>query len=168
MITMSLCNSLGNPTKNFRILTLPCHSQMTAMTVIMFFAEMPKWHQHYDHVLDPLYLTTTSHVCLYTFFQCAFVVPIFSPLFNPTAPFQGVLLYMAHHAIMPPHMAQPVAVHHQHVPPSPFKNDPSGISASSSSSDPSGGYSPNGLGSAGILENGFLFYNSTQRIIRDF
>ena len=84
-----------------------CHSQTTVMVAIVFFTEVPEWQWHYDHVLDSLYLTTTSRVCLYRFFQRAFATPIFSPFFDPTAQFLGVSLYMAHPDPVPPHQAQP-------------------------------------------------------------
>ena len=62
---------------------------------------------------------------------------------------------------MPPHMAQPTAALPQLVAPSPPKSDPSKMSASSSSSDPSGGYSAGDPGFAGVMENGFLSFNSS-------
>ena len=134
----------------------PCHSHMVVMAVMAFFTKIPKWQWHYDAALDSLYLTATSHVRLYIFFQRTFVVPIFSPLFDPTALFGGIPLYMAHSIAMPAHMAQPIV-----APPSPPKSDPSEMSTSSSSFQLSGGYSPGDPKSMGVLENEFLFSYST-------
>ena len=75
------------------------------MAVMIFFIEVPEWHWHYDQLMGSLYLTATSRVCLYIFFQRAFVVPIFSPLFDPSARFLGVPLYMTHPNPIPPHQA---------------------------------------------------------------
>ena len=153
MITMSQYDNVGNFIENFRILTFLCHSQTTVMVAIVFFTEMLEWHWHYDHAPDSLYLTATFCIHLYVLFQHAFAIPIFSPLFDPAAPFQEVPLCMTHPAT---------------IPPSPSESDPSEMSASSSSSDPSGGHSPGDLRSAGVMENGFLSYSSTQRRVLDF
>ena len=73
------------------------------MVAVVLFTEMPEWQWHYDHALDSLYLTGTSQVRVYIFFYRAFVAPLLSPLFDPTAPFLGVPLYMAHPDPVPPH-----------------------------------------------------------------
>ena len=74
---------------------------------------------------------------------------------------------MAHLATMPPHMAQLAATLPQPAPPSPPESDPLKMSASSSSFDPSGGYSPGDPGSAGVMENGFLSSDFAQRGVSD-
>ena len=88
----------------------PCHSQMTVMTAMVFFAEIPEWQWHYDPALDSLFLTATSRMWLYIFFQRAFIVSVLSPFFDPKAPFDGIPLYMAHLVVIPPQMAPPIAV----------------------------------------------------------
>ena len=138
----------------------PCHSQMAVMVGMAFFIEMLEWQWHYDLSLDSLYLTATSHVRLYIFFWRGFVVPIFSPFFDLAALFKGIPLCIAHLVVVPPHMGQPVAAPPQPAPPSPPKSDPSEMSASSSSSNPSDGHSPGDPGSTGVMENGFLSFDS--------
>ena len=153
MITMTLHNSLGNPTKNFRIFTLLFHSQMIPMAVLVFFAEIPEWQWNYDYVLDSLYLTATSRMCLYIFFERSFSESVLSLMFEPKAPFDGVPLFMAHPAGAP---LQP-------FPPASPETDPSeaGTSTCSSSSAP-GDDRPSlgGLGAIGVMANGFLSFGS--------
>ena len=146
-----------------------CHSQTIVIAAIAFLAEVPEWQWHYDPALDSLYLIATSHVCLYIFFQRTFAVLIFSPLFNPAAPFKGIPLYMAHLVAVPPHTAQPAAVLPQPTPSSPPENNPSEMSTFSSSSSfaPGGGYSLGDLGTANIMESGFLSSESAQRSLPD-
>ena len=153
MNMMSLYDNLGNPTENFQILTLPCHSQMIVMAALVFFAKIPKWQWHYDHVLGSLYLMATSRIHLYTFFQLSFVKSVFSSIFDPEAPFDGVPLFMAHPAGAP---LQP-------FPPASLEIDPSEVSASTSSSSfaPTGDRSsPGGLRVADIMVNGFPSFES--------
>ena len=45
---MTLYNSLGNPTEDFQILTLPCHSQTIVMVAMALLAEVPKWQWYYN------------------------------------------------------------------------------------------------------------------------
>ena len=78
---------------------------MTVMVAMAFFIEVPEWQWHDDPPMDSLYLTVTTHVHSYIFFQRVFAVPIFSPFFDPTASFEGIPLYMAHSDPMPPQMA---------------------------------------------------------------
>ena len=145
MIMRSLHDSLGNATENFWILTLSCHFQTIVMAALVFFIELPKWQWHYDHALDSLYLTATSRIHLYIFFQCSFTEPILSLMFDLEAPVDGVLLFIAHLIGAP-------------LQPSP-KTDPSEASASTSSSSSAlkgDRPSPGGLGAASIMANGFL------------
>ena len=69
MITMSLYDSLRNPTENFQILTLPCHSQTVVMATMALLAKILEWQWYYDLALDSLLLTATSRVWLYIFLQ---------------------------------------------------------------------------------------------------
>ena len=140
----------------------PCHPQAAVMVAMIFFAEMPEWQWHYDHAMDSLYLTVTSRVCLYIFFQLAFAVPVFSLLFDPAALFLGVLLYMAHPGPVPPHQAHPPFVAPQYVPQESSESDPSKMMDSSSSSSlaPDNGYTPSDPGSASLMANGFLSLES--------
>ena len=92
-------------------------------------------------------------------FLVIFVVSIFSPLFDPTAPFEGIPLYMAHLDPMPPHKAQPVdAILPQPASPKSSESDPPKMSASSSSSSSAldDGYAPSDPRSAGLMVNEFL------------
>ena len=128
------------------------------MAAMVFFAEVPEWHWHYDSFMNSLYLTITSPVCLYIFFQWAFAAPVFSPLFDPTAPFLGVPLYMAHPDPVPTHHAQPPTVPPHSIQSESSESDPSESmdSSSSSSSAPGDGHAPAAAGSRGIIPNGFL------------
>ena len=80
-----------------------------------FFTEIPEWQWHYDPTLDSLYLTTTSHVRFYIFFQRTCVVLIFSLLFNPVAPFERILVYMARPIAVPPHVTPSKHIRHARV-----------------------------------------------------
>ena len=63
---------------------------------IVFYAEVLEWQWHYNLALDSVYLMTTARFHLYVFFHRAFVVPLYSPLFDLTTPYLVVPLYMAH------------------------------------------------------------------------
>ena len=102
-----------------------CHSHTVVMAAMTFFTKIPEWQWHYDPTLDSLYMTSTSHIRLYIFFQRAFAVPIFKPLFDPMASFQVITLYMAHPAAVATHMAQLTAAPSQPAPPLPLESDPS-------------------------------------------
>ena len=107
MNVMSMQNSFKNPTKNFPKFLSYCMSPHYSQTMDMaataiLFAELPELQFHYDPVIDSLYVTTTYHFHLYFFFCCDFAVPLFSPLFDPAAPFLVIPLYMAHPAATPP------------------------------------------------------------------
>ena len=113
--------------------------------------------------MDSLYLTATSYICLYIFFQRVFAIPIFSPLFDPMALFEGISLYMAHSDPVPPHMVQPIAVVlSQPTPPESLESEPPQMSAFSfsSSSAPDDGYAPGGPGFMGLIMNRFLSLGS--------
>ena len=124
-----------------------------AVTTILF-VELLELQFHYDLVIDSLYITTTYHIRLYFFFRHDFAVPLFSPLFNPTAPFLAIPLYMAHPAALPvaPSVSPP-----QLVPSLSLNGDPLEIvDSSSSSSAPDDSYAATDLGMA----NGFLSLES--------
>ena len=96
---------MRNPTENFKLLIslYQCHSQMAGIVVtIVFYAKVPEWQWHYDLALDSLYLMATARFRLYVFFHRAFVVPLFSPLFDPTTPYLAIPVYMAHPPASPP------------------------------------------------------------------
>ena len=73
---------------------------------IILYTEVPEWQWHYDLALDSLYLMATARFRLYVFFHRAFVVPLFSLLFDPTTLYLAVPVYMAHPPAPPP--PQPV------------------------------------------------------------
>ena len=126
------------------------------IATIVFFAEVQEWHWHYDPFLDSLYLTASSHFLLYMFFYRTFAIPLLSPLFDPPAPFYGVLLYMAHLIPVPPHQAPLPQLAH----PASSESDPSewmeSSSSSSSSSAPGDRPAPTDHRPVGIIPNGFL------------
>ena len=62
---------------------------------------------HFHPILDTLYITGACRFRLYIFFHCDFAIPLFSPLFDPTAPFLVVLIYMAH--LIAPLVAPPAS-----------------------------------------------------------
>ena len=99
-----------------------------AMAMISFFTKIPEWQWHYNPTLDSLYLTASSYVCLYIFFQRPFVVLVLSSFFNLEAPFDGIPLYMAHLAAASP----------QPIPLASMESNPSKASSSSSSTFASG------------------------------
>ena len=101
------------------------------MTVVLF-ADLPELQLHFDLMLDSIYITATYRVRLYIFFLRDFAVPLFSPLFDPVAPFLAVPLHMAHPAIpsippVPPPTSPP-----QVVPSLSSDGDPSEVADSSS------------------------------------
>ena len=78
-----------------------------AVTAIIF-TKLLEVQFHYDPMIDSLYITVTCHFRLYFFFCRDFAVPLFSPLFDPTAPFLAIPLYMAH--LVAPPAAPPVSL----------------------------------------------------------
>ena len=104
---------------------------MDIAATIILFVEMPELQWHYNHVIDSLYMTATCQLCLYIFFHRDFVVPLFSPLFDPASPFLAILLYIAHP--IPPSVAPPTTPP-QLAHPTSFENDPSEMVDSFSSS----------------------------------
>ena len=121
---------------------------MAATTIL--FTELLKLQFHYDPMIDSLYITATYHFHLYFFFHRDFAVPLFSPLFDPAAPFLAIPLYMAHPAApsisslaSPPQLVLFLSP----------DGAPSEIADSSfSSSTPDDGYAPIDPG----MTNGFL------------
>ena len=75
---MTLYDSLGNPTENFQILNLLCHSQTVVMAAMALLTEVPKWQWYYDPTLDSLLLSAMSCVRLYIFLQHVFIVSVLS------------------------------------------------------------------------------------------
>ena len=124
------------------------------MAAIFFFIEVLEWHWHYDPVLDYPYLTATSQVCLYIFFQRAFAAPLLGPLFDPVAPFPRVPLYMAHPDLIQPHKAQPPIAPPPSVQPESLEKMMNSSSSSSLAPDDSFGLADHGP--TGLLPNGFL------------
>ena len=102
--------------------------------------------------------TASSRFHLYMFFGRAFVVPLLNPLFDPSTPFLGIPLYMAHPIPVPPHQAPPPTTPPQPAHPASFDSDPSEWMefSSSSSSTPSDSPAPTDPRSAGVILNGFL------------
>ena len=126
----------------------PCHSQMTAMAAMAFFAEALEWKWHYNPVLDSLYVMTTSCVRLHIFFRL-FAVSVLSPFFDSEALFDRIPLYMAHPAAASP---QPTSLA------SPDTDLLEANASTSFSSFASGGgmHPPCDPETVGILESGFL------------
>ena len=94
--------------------------------MVILFAELPKLQLHFDPVLDSIYITATCHVRYYIFFRRAFVVPLFSPLFDLVVPFLAVPLHMVHPvtpdtAPLAVVATSPPASPPQIVPPSPLR-----------------------------------------------
>ena len=167
MIVISVCTRQGLLLRiflNSHSIVCPCHLKTMVMAAMIFFTEMPEWHWHYDQFMVSLYLTTTSRVHLYIFFQCAFVVPVFSPIFDHAAPFLGVPLYMAHPDPVSPYQEQPPTPPQQYVPQGSSKSDPSEMMDSSSTSSlaPDDEQAPGDPKSAGIVLNKFLSSDSGQ------
>ena len=66
-----------------------------AVTGVLFI-EFPDLHLHLDPVLEFVYITGSCHFYFYFFFSRDFAVPLTHPLFDPTAPYIAILIYMAH------------------------------------------------------------------------
>ena len=66
-----------------------------AATCILFI-ELPNLHFHLDPVIDSVYIAGSCRFHFYFFFHRDFVVPLTHPLFDPTAPYIAIPLYMAH------------------------------------------------------------------------
>ena len=62
----------------------------------VLFLEFPDLHFHLDLVLDSAYIASTCRFRFYFFFHRDFAVPLTYPLFDPSAPYIAILLYMAH------------------------------------------------------------------------
>ena len=122
---------------------------MDMAATIILFAEMPGLQWHYDYVIESLYMTATCQFRLYIFFHWDFVVPLFSLLFDPVAPFLAISLHMAHP--IPPHQVQPPVAPPRPAHPASSESKPSEMvdsSSSSSSSGPDDDYAPADSGMA--------------------
>ena len=133
------------------------HSQtMEQAATDILFIEFPDLQFYIDLVIDSVYITGTYRFCLYFFFHRDFTVLLSHPLFDPTAPFIAIPLYMALPAPPPaPPMATPPTSPPQVVPSLTLDNeDPSEASKLSSglSFGPSDDYT---LAEPGMA-NGFL------------
>ena len=73
---------------------------------------------------------------MYIFFHRAFATSLFSPFFDPTAPFLGVPLYIAYPDPVPPHQAQSPVVPPYPIQPESSKSDPLEMMDSSCRADP--------------------------------
>ena len=123
-----------------------------AMIGVMF-VEFPDLHFLLDPVIDSICIASSCRFHFYFFFRRDFVVPLTHPLFDSTAPYIAIPLYMAHPFPPPPAAAAPVAPLQQ-VPSISIsdEDDPSKATSSSSSTTPSDDYAP---ADASIV-NGFL------------
>ena len=119
--------------------------QIQQMPSLVFYLDSPQWVWHYDPALDSLYAVGYSQVRVYVFFARSFSTSVFTADFDPTFPYDGVPLHMAH----------PVIFDIPHAPPAPPLADaPS--SSSSSDSDPSEGPdAPSGGEAIMPMANGF-------------
>ena len=101
MTAMSDLCRIRFPTENFfkfsPYCVLPRHSQIMehAATGVLFL-EFPNPHFHLDPVLDTVYIAGSCCFRFYFFFHRDFVVPLTHPLFDPSAPYIAIPIYMAH------------------------------------------------------------------------
>ena len=126
----------------------------------ILFVEFPKLHFHLDPIIDSVYIAGNCRFHFYFFFSRDFTVPLSHPLFDPTAPYVAIPIYLAH-PFPPPAAAATAAALAASSAASPpqapsisfsEEEDPSeAMSLSSSSSIPGGGYTPADAGMA----NGF-------------
>ena len=129
-----------------------------AATSILFI-EFPDLHIDLDPFIDYVYISGSCWFRLYFFFCRDFAVPLTHPLFDPSAPYIAIPLYMAHSFPPPPTTAVPAAAPtaspSQQVPsitPSKEEDSSEATSSSSSSSAPGGGFTPTDAG----MVDGFL------------
>ena len=129
----------------------------------VLFIEFPDLHIHLDPFIDSIYISGSCRFRLYFFFRCDSAVPLTRPLFDPSAPYVVIPLYMAHPFTPPPAAAAAAAVPAAAPPASPphqvpsislsEEEDPSEATSSSSSSFALGsGYTP----ANADMANGFL------------
>ena len=89
-----------NPTENFmdsHSTFMPRHSQTIEQAATSaLFLKFPDLHFHVDPALDSVYIATTCRFRFYFFFCRDFAVPLTHPLFDPSAPFIVMPLYMAY------------------------------------------------------------------------
>ena len=76
---------------------LPHHSQtMEDAATGVLFLEFLDLHFHLDPVLDSVYIAGSCRFRFYFFFSRDFTVPLSHPLFDPTAPYVAIPIYVAH------------------------------------------------------------------------
>ena len=165
MTTMSDLRRIRIPTKNFLKFSpyyvLPHHSQiMENVATGVLFIEFPNLHFHLHPFMDSGYIAGSCRFHFYFFFNRDFVVPLTHPLFNPTAPYIAIPIYMAHPfpppvaAVAAAPAASPAASPQQ-VPSISFSEEEDlseVVSSSSSSSAPGIDYAP----ADANMANGFL------------
>ena len=78
------------------------------MTSVLFI-EFPDLHFHLDLVLDFVYIASSCRFYFYFFLRRDFDVPLIHPLFDPSAPYVAIPLYMAHPFPPPAVAAAPLA-----------------------------------------------------------
>ena len=85
---------------------LPRHSQIMENAAMgILFIKFPDLHLHLDPILDSVYIAGSCYFHFYFFFSRDFVIPLTHPLFDPTAPYIAIPIYMAHP--FPPPAAAP-------------------------------------------------------------
>ena len=128
----------------------------------ILFIEFLDLHFHMDPVIDSVYIAGSCRFCFYFFFHRDFAVPLTHPLFDPTAPYIAIPLYMAHlfpssPTLAPALIAPPVSLPQQ-VPSISVsvEDDPSEATSSSSSTVPGDDYAS----ADASMANGFLSLES--------
>ena len=162
MTAMSALCKIRFPTENFfkfsPYCVLPRHSHIMEHAMMgILFIEFHDLHLHLDPVLDSVYIAGSCRFRFHFFFGRYFAVPLTHPLFDPSASYIAIPLYMAHP--FPPPAAVAVAAAPAASPPQApsisFSEEEDSLevtSSSSSSSTPGGDYT---LADAGMA-NGFL------------
>ena len=126
----------------------------------ILFIEFPDLHFHLDLVIDSVYIAGSYRFHFYFFFCKDFAVPLSHPLFDPSAPYIAIPLYMAHPFPPPPPPAAvaativPPASPPQQVPSISLSDDDDPSEATSSSSSTAPGETP-ALGMDSSLQNPF-------------
>ena len=135
-----------------------------AVTGVLFL-KFPDLHFHLEHVLDFVYIAGSCRFRFYFFFHRDFAVPLTHPMFDPSAPYITIPLYLEHPFPPPTVVAAPTALLMSPLEQVPSislddddgDDDPSeATSSSSSSSTSSDGYAPVDANMA----NGFLSLES--------
>ena len=158
MMAMSDLRRIRIPTENFLKFSPYCvllrHFQIMENSVTgALFIEFPNLHFHLDPVLDSVYIAGSCRFHFYFFFSRDFVDPLTHPLFDPTAPYIAIPIYMAL-PFPPPTAAAAPTASPQQVPSISFseEEDPSEAASSSSSSFAPGAYTA----ADASMANGFL------------